>query len=257
MWKWVDAASTPRYCSHYVVCLFVHVCVCVCVFCMGASTFPHAPTPQPPHYTQTAGNLSSLFDIGGVLGGIAIGYLADTSGASALVSWGFVLTSVPVLYMYRTYGHVSMTINVILMMSSGFFVNGPYALITTAVSADLVWRVAASCTKCCTCTQPGMSHHGPHHTQGTHDSLQGNEKALATVTAIIDGMGSIGAAVGPMLTGYISELPGGFNNVFAMLYVAALSAALLLSKLVYKEVMDLTRASSSKKKLQRHKAAGR
>lgn len=32
----------------------------------------------------------------------------------------------------------------------------------------------------------------------------GNEKALATVTAIIDGMGSIGAAIGPMLTGYIS-----------------------------------------------------
>lgn len=98
-----------------------------------------------------------------------------------------------------------------------------------------------------------------HHrlTQGTHDSLQGNEKALATVTAIIDGMGSIGAAVGPMLTGYISELPGGFNNVFAMLYVAALSAALLLSKLVYKEVLDLMRASSGKKKMQRHKAAGR
>lgn len=87
---------------------------------------------------KTAGNLSSLFDIGGVLGGVAIGYLADTSGASALVSWGFVLASVPVLYMYRTYGHISMTINVILMMSSGFFVNGPYALITTAVSADLV-----------------------------------------------------------------------------------------------------------------------
>ena len=43
-------------------------------------------------------------------------------------------------------------------------VNGPYALITTAVSADL----------------------------GTHKSLKGNSKALATVTAIIDGTGSIG-----------------------------------------------------------------
>ncbi len=32
----------------------------------------------------------------------------------------------------------------------------------------------------------------------------GNEKALATVTAIIDGMGSIGAAIGPLMTGYIS-----------------------------------------------------
>jgi OPA family glycerol-3-phosphate transporter-like MFS transporter 1/2 len=46
----------------------------------------------------------------------------------------------------------------------GFLVNGPYALITTAVSADL----------------------------GTHHSLEGNAKALATVSAIIDGTGSIG-----------------------------------------------------------------
>jgi len=49
-------------------------------------------------------------------------------------------------------------------MLCGFMVNGPYALITTAVSADL----------------------------GTHKTLQGNSKALATVTAIIDGTGSIG-----------------------------------------------------------------
>lgn len=33
--------------------------------------------------------------------------------------------------------HRSFSINVVLMMISGFFVNGPYALITTAVSADL------------------------------------------------------------------------------------------------------------------------
>lgn len=50
------------------------------------------------------------------------------------------------------------------MLTCGALVNGPYALITTAVSAEL----------------------------GTHDSLQGSSKALATVTAIIDGTGSIG-----------------------------------------------------------------
>ncbi|GFH10165.1 MFS domain-containing protein [Haematococcus lacustris] len=88
------------------------------------------------------------------------------------------------------------------MMLSGFCVNGPYALITTAVSADL----------------------------GTHESLQGNSKALATVTAIIDGMGSLGAALGPLLTGYISQ-HGGFDNVFTMLYLSALTAALLILKL--------------------------
>ena len=51
-----------------------------------------------------------------------------------------------------------------LSFACGALVNGPYALITTAVSADL----------------------------GTHKMLEGNSKALATVTAVIDGTGSIG-----------------------------------------------------------------
>ena len=48
--------------------------------------------------------------------------------------------------------------------------------------------------------------------QGTHKSLEGSSKALATVTSVIDGTGSIGAAVGPFLAGAI-----GLNNVFYML----------------------------------------
>lgn len=54
--------------------------------------------------------------------------------------------------------------SIFLLINAGFLVNGPYALITTSVSAEL----------------------------GQHSSLEGNAKALATVTAIIDGTGSIG-----------------------------------------------------------------
>lgn len=156
---------------------------------------------------KQAGDLSTLFDVGGVAGGIMAGHLSDKSGCSALVATGFTIACVPFLYLYRYYGAVSFGLNVALMMAAGFCVNGPYALITTAVSADL----------------------------GTHESLAGNAKALATVTAIIDGMGSIGAAIGPMLTGYISER-GGFDGVFLMLYLSALAAGLLLIKLCIKEV---------------------
>lgn len=92
------------------------------------------------------------------------------------------------------------------MFVTGMFVNGPYALITTAVSADL----------------------------GTHSSLNGNSRALATVTAIIDGTGSVGAAIGPLLTGYISAKS--WSAVFTMLMSAALVAGLLLMKLVVAEV---------------------
>ncbi|KXZ55838.1 hypothetical protein GPECTOR_2g1389 [Gonium pectorale] len=166
---------------------------------------------------KEAGDLSVLFDVGGVAGGVLAGHLSDKSGASATVATSFTLLSVPCLYLYRTVGHTSFALNVALMMASGFFVNGPYALITTAVSADL----------------------------GTHDSLQGNAKALATVSAIIDGMGSIGAALGPMLTGFISDR-GGFDMVFAMLYASALMAGALLVKLVFKELMVMRARSAGK-----------
>ena len=76
----------------------------------------------------------------------------------------------------------------------------------------------------------------PSTPAGTHESLRGSESALATVTAIIDGFGSLGASLGPLLTGYISSMEGGFNNVFNMLYAAAICASLLISRLVVREL---------------------
>lgn len=74
----------------------------------------------------------------------------------------------------------------------------------------------------------------------------GSAKALSTVTAIIDGMGSCGAALGPLLTGHLAALPGGFDNVFYMLYAASAAAAALLACLVVREVgppRSITRVS--------------
>ena len=89
--------------------------------------------------------------------------------------------------------------NVGLLILSGLLVNGPYALITTAVSAEL----------------------------GVHPSLQGSSKALATVTAIIDGTGSIGAAVGPFVAGALDGLENGETNVFIMLMISDVLALLV------------------------------
>lgn len=155
---------------------------------------------------EAAGNLSTLFDVGGVVGGILAGHISDRLDARAITAASFMYCAIPALYLYRNYGHVSMTVNIILMLITGVFVNGPYALITTAVSADL----------------------------GTHSSLRGNARALATVTAIIDGTGSIGAAIGPLLTGYIST--NSWSAVFTMLMTAALVSGLFLTRLVVAEV---------------------
>ncbi|GAB4858096.1 hypothetical protein Ancab_015998 [Ancistrocladus abbreviatus] len=164
---------------------------------------------------QSAGNLSTLFDVGGIIGGILAGYISDKLNARAITAASFMYVAIPSMLLYRSYGSVSMTVNIILMMIAGLFVNGPYALITTAVSADL----------------------------GTHCSLRGDSRALATVTAIIDGTGSVGAALGPLLTGFLSTK--GWDAVFLMLMVCALIAGLLLSRLVMAEITDLFRRNPS------------
>lgn len=156
--------------------------------------------------SEMAGNLSTLFDVGGVLGGILAGHISDRLDARAITAASFMYCAIPALFFYRSYGHLSLALNIALMFITGMFVNGPYALITTAVSADL----------------------------GTHSSLKGNSRALATVTAIIDGTGSVGAAIGPLLTGYISATS--WTAVFTMLMAAALISGLLLTRLVVAEV---------------------
>jgi MFS transporter, OPA family, solute carrier family 37 (glycerol-3-phosphate transporter), member 1/2 len=95
-----------------------------------------------------------------------------------------------------------------LMFLSGYLVNGPYSLITTAVATDL----------------------------GTQEAVKGNSRALATVSAIIDGTGSVGAALGPLLTGYISTR--GWNSVFLMLIISISLAILFLIRLAKDEIVS-------------------
>ncbi|MED6156647.1 hypothetical protein PIB30_016384 [Stylosanthes scabra] len=157
---------------------------------------------------KAAGNISTMFDVGGIFGGILAGYLSDKLEARATTAASFMYASIPAMFLYRCYGSVSMPINIVLMAVTGLLVNGPYALITTAVSADL----------------------------GTHSSLRGDSRALATVTAIIDGTGSVGAALGPLLTGFLSTR--GWDEVFLMLSIGAFIAGILLTRLVIAEFAE-------------------
>ncbi|XP_034234377.1 glucose-6-phosphate exchanger SLC37A2 isoform X2 [Thrips palmi] len=166
-----------------------------------------------PKYIKTAtslsprqsADLSTLFDVGGIIGGIMAGVISDYSGMSATTCSGMFILTVPMLFMYQAYGNENMGTNILLLMLCGLLVNGPYALITTAISAEL----------------------------GTHHSLEGNSRALATVTAIIDGTGSIGAAIGPFVAGLVA--PYGWNNVFYILMGANIMALLFLCRIVVAE----------------------
>uniref|UniRef100_A0A672ZD55 Glucose-6-phosphate exchanger SLC37A2 n=1 Tax=Sphaeramia orbicularis TaxID=375764 RepID=A0A672ZD55_9TELE len=146
---------------------------------------------------KEAGDMSTLFDVGGIVGGIMAGVVSDYTGGRATTCWVMLIAAAPMLFLYNSIGQRSLGTTIGMLLLCGGLVNGPYALITTAVSADL----------------------------GTHETLRGNSRALSTVAAIIDGTGSIGAALGPLLAGLIS--PTGWNNVFYMLISADMLACLV------------------------------
>ncbi|XP_017546990.1 glucose-6-phosphate exchanger SLC37A1 [Pygocentrus nattereri] len=156
--------------------------------------------------SKEAGDLSTLFDVGGIVGGILAGVVSDKLGKRATTCAVMLLLAAPTLYGFSMISQFGQGPTIGMLLVCGGLVNGPYALITTAVSADL----------------------------GTHKSLKGNARALSTVTAIIDGTGSVGAAIGPLLAGLLSAQS--WDQVFYMLMAADFLALLLLLRLVLKEL---------------------
>jgi len=69
------------------------------------------------------------------------------------------------------------TSNGIVMGITGAFIGGPANMISAAITADL----------------------------GRQDILAGNDQALSTVTGIVDGTGSFGAAIGQILIPVIQK----------------------------------------------------
>ncbi|XP_063799826.1 glucose-6-phosphate exchanger SLC37A2 isoform X2 [Pseudophryne corroboree] len=158
---------------------------------------------------QKAGDMSTLFDAGGIIGGILAGAISDLINGRAVTCCVMLILTAPMLFIYNHFGQTDLSVTIAMLIICGMLVNGPYSLITTAVSADL----------------------------GTHESLHGNAKALSTVTAIIDGSGSIGAALGPALASVLSS--HSWNYVFYMLITSDLLACVFLLRLVYKEIKEM------------------
>uniref|UniRef100_A0A4W5RMG0 Solute carrier family 37 member 1 n=1 Tax=Hucho hucho TaxID=62062 RepID=A0A4W5RMG0_9TELE len=151
---------------------------------------------------KKAGELSTLFDVGGIVGGILAGVISDKLGKRATTCAVMLLLAAPTLYGFSMISEFGLGPTIGMLLVCGGLVNGPYALITTAVSADL----------------------------GTHKSLKGNSRALSTVTAIIDGTGSVGAAIGPLLAGVLSSR--GWNQVFYMLMAADFLALMVCARML-------------------------
>jgi OPA family glycerol-3-phosphate transporter-like MFS transporter 1/2 len=93
-------------------------------------------------------------------------------------------------------------------------VNGPYSLIITAVSSELALKVES-------------------------------KNAVATVVSIIVGTGSIGGAIGPALSGIVSQR--GWDKVFYMIMLADFLALLSLVRVGLNDFKRLQNKFSSGK----------
>uniref|UniRef100_A0ABI7YJ63 Sugar phosphate exchanger 3 n=1 Tax=Felis catus TaxID=9685 RepID=A0ABI7YJ63_FELCA len=94
---------------------------------------------------------------------------------------------------------------------SRFFIGGPSNMISSAISADL----------------------------GHQELIQGSSEALATVTGIVDGTGSIGAAVGQYLVSLIQDNLG-WMWVFYFFILMTSCTILFISPLIVREIRHLT-----------------
>lgn len=108
-------------------------------------------------------------------------------------------------------------VNGALLATTGFLIGGPSNMISSAISADL----------------------------GRQEALQNSQEALATVTGIVDGTGSIGAAGGQYLVSLI-ESKLGWMCVFYFFIIMTGCSILFIIPLLYCEIRSLCRDSQAR-----------
>eukprot|EP00357_Protocruzia_adherens_P037738 CAMPEP_0115042800 /NCGR_PEP_ID=MMETSP0216-20121206/46471_1 /TAXON_ID=223996 /ORGANISM="Protocruzia adherens, Strain Boccale" /LENGTH=116 /DNA_ID=CAMNT_0002424963 /DNA_START=106 /DNA_END=456 /DNA_ORIENTATION=- len=102
-------------------------------------------------------------------------------------------------------------------------IGGPANMISSAISADL----------------------------GRSPQLHGG-KALSTVTGIIDGTGSLGAAIGQTLIGYIQGF--GWKYYFLVLLIVCACTLVSLSRMLWNDVKHLKAERQKRKKTRQYKS---
>jgi sugar phosphate permease len=156
-----------------------------------------------PFYLETvlryapgqAGYFSTSFEIGGVLGTIALGAVSDRLPAvpRSAVCAASLVGLAGALFAYGQLGGASHAVNFAIMALVGAFLYGPDTLLSGAAAQDL-----------------------------------GGPKAAALAIGMINGLGSVGAVSQEFVTRTVSHAYG-WNAVFYVLLVGALAAALLLT----------------------------
>ncbi|CAB1333729.1 unnamed protein product [Coregonus sp. 'balchen'] len=158
-----------------------------------------------------ADRLSVWYDVGGIIGGTIQGLISDCMGKRAPVLAVSLLLAMGALVGY-SHSPPDQVVNAALLATTGFFIGGPSNMISSAISADL----------------------------GRQEALRGSQEALATVTGIVDGTGSIGAAAGQYLVSLI-ESKLGWMCVFYFFIVMTGGSIVFILPLIMTEIRAMWR----------------
>lgn len=155
---------------------------------------------------DTAGYLSTAFEVGGIVGAIVIGYLSDrfAAGRRVLFAAPMVLGIGVALGLYQVVGAWGMAFNAGAMALVGFMLFGPDSLLSGAAAQDL-----------------------------------GGSRAAGSAAGIINGMGSIGAILQGPITAAVTDdayLGWGWDGLFYVLMAMAVLATLILLPLFLRDL---------------------
>ncbi|CDW80091.1 sugar phosphate exchanger 3 [Stylonychia lemnae] len=158
-------------------------------------------------------NLSTILDLGAIVGSMTLGLLSDlTYGKRSPIAMLAVIISITISYVL-TYEVLNMATALffVLMFFLGFFISGLNNVINAACAADL----------------------------GKQEALQGNQKAISTVTGIIDGSGTLGTAVGQFIIGFTQKSLGWQNGYWLVISIDISLTVIPLVLICIKEFNEL------------------
>ena len=186
--------------------------------------FFQLPMILSSHFDQSTSNLiSALYSIGMMPGGIVCGWVSDIyGGRRACVIATFMGILVPLLLVFAFYMDTLPVITLLVLLAfMGCLVGGPNNIITSAVAADLA----------------------------EDPSIRGNNRALGTVTGIINGSGSITAALGqlaiPVFYNWGQQNGVGYRYVWFFLVFCTMVGTSLMSGKIIKELQPTRDSNSS------------
>ncbi|CAF1024376.1 unnamed protein product, partial [Didymodactylos carnosus] len=173
------------------------------------------------HWEESAADLlSTLYDVGGIFGGIIGGLISDKIGFRSIVVVPQLLLAVPTLFIFSNLGNHK-AVNGVLMTIAGVFIGGVANMISAAITTDL-----------------GNLFCFLSVTLGRQEILRHSHEALSTVTGIVDGTGSYGAAIGQILIPVIMK-KFNWQYVFYFFIIMTLVTCLCILPLFIRECREV------------------